>query len=71
MRILGSLLLLAVSLFLSVLAAELLARTVFDPVDYLLPQVVPDDFLSTEFEAIRGVMTHGGSAIFEYPSSPK
>ena len=46
MRILGSLLLLAVSLFLSVLAAELLARTVFDPVDYLLPQVVPDDFLS-------------------------
>ena len=35
-------------------AAELLARTVFDPVDYLLPRVVHDDFLFNRIEGYSG-----------------
>ena len=54
MRILGNLLLLSVSLILSVLAGELLVRTVLDPIDYLLPQVVDDDFLFFRVEGYSG-----------------
>ncbi len=36
------------------LAAELLARLVLDPVDYLLPQVAPDDFLSYRVRGYSG-----------------
>lgn len=54
MRSLGNLLLLSVSLVLSVLAAELVARIVLDPIDYLLPQVVDDDFLFHRVEGYSG-----------------
>jgi len=43
-----------VSLILSVLAAELLARTVLDPIDYLFPQLVDDDFLFHKIEGYTG-----------------
>jgi hypothetical protein len=45
MRILGNSLLVAVSLLLSLFALELLARTMVDPLDYLLPNLVADDYL--------------------------
>ena len=54
MRTLGNLVLLLASLVISVLAAELLARLVLDPVDYLLPQVAPDDFLSYRVRGYSG-----------------
>jgi hypothetical protein len=45
MRALGNVLLLLSSLALSLLVAEMLSRIVLDPVDYLLPQLIHDDFL--------------------------
>jgi hypothetical protein len=45
MRVLGNALLLAGSLLLSLLAAELVVRIMFDPLDYLLPNLVEDEFL--------------------------
>jgi len=54
MNVLGKLLLLFVSFVFSVLAAELLARVVFDPVDYLNPTLVADKFLNHRIEGYTG-----------------
>ena len=54
MNVLGKLLLLFVSFVFSVLAAELLARVVFDPVDYLNPTLVADKFLNVRIERHTG-----------------
>src|SRR5262249_48120485 len=54
MNVLGKLLLLFVSFVFSVLVAELLARVVFDPVDYLNPTLVDDKFLNHRIEGHTG-----------------
>jgi len=54
MNVLGKLLLLFVSFVFSVLVAELLARVVFDPVDYLNPTLVADKFLNHRIEGHTG-----------------
>jgi hypothetical protein len=54
MDILGKLLLLSVSFVLCVLAAELVARVMFDPVDYLNPTLVDDEFLNHRIEGYTG-----------------
>src|SRR5215831_20969972 len=54
MNVLGKLLLLFVSFVFSVLVAELLARVVFDPVDYLNPTLVDDKFLNHRIEGYTG-----------------
>ena len=53
-RITGNLLLIAISLVLSLLVMELLARIVLDPADYLLPNLVEDDFLFHRIEGYSG-----------------
>lgn len=54
MRYLGNSLLLGLSLFIALLAGEGLARLVLNPVDFLLPQVVPDQFLSYRIQPYSG-----------------
>src|SRR5262245_66274834 len=54
LNVLGKLLLLFVSFVFSVLVAELLARVVFDPVDYLNPTLVADKFLNHRIEGHTG-----------------
>src|SRR5215831_953906 len=61
MNVLGKLLLLFVSFVFSVLAAELLARVVFDPVDYLNPTLVTDEFLNHRSEGHTGGHDEWGS----------
>ena len=53
-NILAKLLILSTSLVFSILAAELVARVVLDPIDYLNPTVVPDEFLGHRIEANTG-----------------
>src|SRR5262245_48761045 len=53
-RVLGNLLVLLASIILSVLAAELLARIVLDPVDYLNPTLVNDAFLNHRVQGHTG-----------------
>jgi hypothetical protein len=54
MRILVNLSLVAVSLVLSTLAAELVIRSARDPIDYLLPELISDDFLFHRVEGYTG-----------------
>ena len=68
MRTLVNLLLVLVSLVFSVLAGELLARSILDPIDYLLPQLVPDDFLFHRVEGYTGGHDAWG---FRNPQKPK
>lgn len=51
---LGNLLLLLVSVVLSILTGEFLARIVLDPVDYVLPRLIDDDFLFFRIEGHTG-----------------
>jgi hypothetical protein len=53
-RWVGNAAVLAVSLALSVLASEYLARIVLDPVDYLIPKLSSDEFLGHRIEAFTG-----------------
>jgi hypothetical protein len=53
-RVFGNLLILAVASILSLLAAEFVARTVLDPVDYLNPAVVNDEFLGHRIASHSG-----------------
>jgi hypothetical protein len=54
MRILSNMLVLSVSLVLSLLAGEFLARRMLDPIDYLLPQLTDDDYLGHRIEGYSG-----------------
>src|SRR5262249_40649062 len=54
MKVLGNLFVLSASLLLSLMAAELMARAIFDPVDYLNPTLVGDDFLTYRIEGNTG-----------------
>lgn len=54
MRLFYNLLLVLASVLVALVAGELMARLVLDPVDYLLPQVVPDDVLSYRIEPNSG-----------------
>jgi hypothetical protein len=69
MRILGNSLLVAVSLLLSVFALELLARTVVDPLDYLLPNLVADDYLFYRVAGNTGSHDAWGYRNTEVPES--
>ena len=53
-NVLAKLLILSTSLVFSILAAELVARAVLDPIDYLNPTVVPDEFLGHRIEGHTG-----------------
>ena len=53
-NVLAKLLILSTSLVFSILAAELVARAVLDPLDYLNPTVVPDEFLGHRIEGHTG-----------------
>ena len=53
-NILAMLLILSTSLVFSLLAAELVARVVLDPLDYLNPTLVPDEFLGHRIEGNTG-----------------
>jgi len=68
---LGNFLLLSVSAVLSVLIAELLARNVFDPIDYLLPQLVTDDVLNYRVEGYTGSHDAWGFRNKQIPDSPR
>lgn len=68
MRLIVNLLLFVASVAFSLFAAELLARTVFDPVDYLLPRVVHDDFLFNRIEGYSGGHDAWG---FRNPKKPE
>jgi hypothetical protein len=54
MNVLAKLLILSASLVCSILAAELVAQAVLDPIDYLNPTVVPDEFLGHRIEGHTG-----------------
>jgi hypothetical protein len=54
MRIVVNLFLISMSLVFSILASELLARIMLDPIDYLLPRLVSDDFLLHRVEGYSG-----------------
>lgn len=54
MRIFLNFLLLVASLILSAFAGELLARSVLEPIDFLLPRLVADDFLLHRVEGYTG-----------------
>ena len=53
-NVLTKLLILSTSLVFSILAAELVARALLDPLDYLNPTVVPDEFLGLRIEGHTG-----------------
>jgi hypothetical protein len=53
-NVLAKLLILATSLVFSILAAELVARAVLDPIDYLNPTLVRDEFLGPRIEGHTG-----------------
>ena len=53
-NVLGKLLILSASLVFSLLVAELVARAVLDPIDYLNPTLVPDEFLGHRIEGHTG-----------------
>jgi hypothetical protein len=53
-NVLAKLLILSTSLVFSILAAELVARALLDPLDYLNPTVVPDEFLGARIEGHTG-----------------
>ena len=53
-NILAKLLILSTSLVFSMLAAELVARVMLDPIDYLNPTVVPDEVLGHRIEGNTG-----------------
>ena len=53
-NVLTKLLILSTSLVFSILAAELVARAVLDPIDYLNPTLVSDEFLGHRIEGHTG-----------------
>jgi len=68
-RILTNSLLVAASLLVSVFAAELMARVVVDPLDYLLPNLVEDDFLFYRVEGNSGSHDAWGYRNTQVPKS--
>ena len=68
MRAVVNLVLVLISVAFSVLAGELLARSLLDPIDYLLPRLVPDDFLFHRVEGYTGGHDAWG---FRNPHKPK
>jgi len=69
MKLLKNLLVLAVSLVFSLFFAELVARVVFDPVDYLNPTLVADDFLTVRIEGHTGGHDEWGFRNFRRPET--
>jgi len=68
-RILGNLLVLSLSLTLSVLAAELMARHLVDPIDYLQPALVTDEFLDFRIGGHTGAHDAWGFRNQEVPGA--
>jgi hypothetical protein len=69
MRVLGNSLLLAASLLVSLFALEFVARAVVDPLDYLLPNLVEDDFLFYRVEGHTGSHDAWGYRNTQVPES--
>lgn len=53
-RILQNVLIMSVSVMVATLGAEALSRVILDPVDYLNPILVPDDFLNHRIDGYTG-----------------